>query len=413
MPARSTHLPARLGAGIAIPLPVRARDRFLVAVLLACGLGLAGAFVLTLLSGAVPPQKTDFITYYSASRMVLDGSGSRLYDFAALARIERGVVPPYALTYGVLPYVYPPYFAIATAPLAATGLAAAYYSWAALNLGFLSVALLKVQRRSRLSLPASLALWLGALTFIPTFIALLHGQVSFLLLALLGGALLCLERRWDVAAGCLLAVAMLKPTYVLPCLVVLVVLMRWRAVLAFLGSAVVLFLAPMPLLGAGINRSYVDTLLRATGWTSQFGYGSDKTASLAGPLRLILPAHIATVVEAAAALALLGALALYARRERRIAPVFGLAVLLGLLMSPHVLVHDLVLLLLPIGAALECRGEGHNWLALALGAVYCLAILGLVLAPVVHLQLIILAMVALAAWFFTAPSRRVEISSGP
>lgn len=385
-----------------VAVPGRLRHRIISAVFLAFGIGLAGAYALTILSGTIPPQKTDFITYFSAARMVVEGHGASLYNFGALSAVERHVIAPYRLTYGVLPYIYPPYFAAAIAPLGLGGLAAAYGVWAALDVTWLGLALLVVQRRARLALQPTVILWLAAWTFVPTFIALLQGQVSFLLLILLGGALLCLERRLDVVAGALLGAAMLKPTYVLPCLVVLAVRGRWRSLLSFFGTSALLAVLPMPLMGIRVNVAYVETVRRAMGWTTQFGYGPDKTASLAGPLRDVLPSGAAFVALAVLTLAALAGLSHLARRSSDMAPPFALAVLVGLLISPHVLIHDLVLLLIPAAVALELRHGGPTWLPLALGSVYTLAVVGLVLADSIHVQLIILAMCLLAAWLAAA-----------
>jgi hypothetical protein len=379
-------------------VPGRFRDRVVAAIFLAFGLGLVGAYALTLISQTVPPQKTDFITYFAAARLVVEGHAGSLYNFAALSTVERHVIAPYRLTYGVLPYIYPPCFAVGLAPLGFIGLVPAYGLWAALNALWLCLALVVVQRRARLGVLGSAVLWLGTLTFVPTFIGLLQGQVSFLLLALLGGTLLSLERRLDAPAGACLALAMIKPTYVLPCLVVLLARGRWRAIISFAGATVLLTLLPMLVGGTRINTDYVETLRRAMGWTTQFGYGPEKTASLAGPLRDLLPPGPALAVLAVLTLAGLVLVAVVARRSPAMAAPFALAVVVGLLISPHVLIHDLVLLLIPVGVALQLRQAGPGWLPLTLGAVYAFGIFGLVLADYLHVQLIILVMCALAAW---------------
>jgi hypothetical protein len=392
-----------------VALPNRLRDRIVSALLLAFGVGLLGSYILIVLSGTIPPQKTDFITYFSAARLVLLGHGGSLYDLSALSGVERHVVSPYHLTYGVLPYVYPPYFAVATAPLGVAGLVPAYAVWAAVNVVLLSLALVVIQRRAYLSMNMTLALWLGAWTFIPTFIGLLHGQVSFLLLALMGGALLSLEARRDVLAGALLGVAMLKPTYVLPCLIVLLVRGRLRALASFIGTTVLLAVAPMPLFGARTDFDYLDMLRQATSWTTQYGYGPENTASLAGPLRDLLPASVAFAVLIAVTLAALAGLAVLSRRSPTLALPYALAIVIGLLVSPHVLVHDLVLLLIPAGIALQTHARGPSWLPACLLGLYGMAVAGLVLANLVHVQLIILAMAALAAWLALSSTRREKI----
>lgn len=377
-------------------------SRVLSAVFVAVALGLIGIYAMTVISGTVSPKQLDFPSYYAAARLVLEGHGGSLYNFGALGAMERGIIAPYHLPHGVLPYVYPPYFAIAIAPLGLTSLYPAYIIWWALNLALLLGASLLIQRREGLPFNGSVAVWLGTWTAIPTFIALLQGQVSIVLLAFIGGAVLCLERRWDIAAGVLLAGATLKPTYILPCLVVLLVRARWRAVLSFALTLAVFIAASAALFGPSIAGAYLSTLIRATGWTTQFGYAPDQTASFAGPLRLVLPGPAGLIVLAILALASLAAVAYAARRAISITPVFSLALLVGLLLSPHVLTHDLVLLLVPVAAALDLREDGPSRLIPMLASLYALASVGFLLARVIHVQMVLLPMCALGIWLFLA-----------
>ncbi len=71
-------------------------------------LGMLSSYVLLLVHGEAGPRQTDFMPYFSAGSLVLQGHGASVYDLAALGRFERALVHPLHVRDGVMPYLYPP-----------------------------------------------------------------------------------------------------------------------------------------------------------------------------------------------------------------------------------------------------------------------------------------------------------------
>lgn len=308
-----------------------------------------------------------------------------------------------------MPFFYAPYFALALAPLGALAYDVAYYLWLIIDLLLLVISLAALQRFSRLSASDALLFWVAALSFLPVFVALTQGQTSIFLLAVFTATFLALRRGRDGLAGALLALSLVKAPYLAPILVVLAVRRRWRCLIALALSATGLLVVPMAIMGAGINGGFIHTLTSATGFRSQIGgFEPPYNHSFAGFSQLVLPGTASTVASLALSLAALCLLAVCAGRAQELDLPLGMAVVVGLLISPHVLVHDLTLLLLPIAVALRYRHNSPGHLSALLGLGYAAILVGLRLVFVVPLQLSVLVMSALAIWLFLASRSREE-----
>lgn len=371
--------------------------RVAVAAVVAVFLGLLTTYALTLAGGVISPRQSDFIAYYSAGGLVLAGKGHALYDFSALAGLERAVVYPYTLRYGVLPYVYPPYFAIALAPIALLTFEAAYTLWLALSLSVLATFIVITARYARLERGPAVLYALAIVSFLPAFVCLVHGQTSILLLGLFTVALFALRAGREGAAGVALGLALIKPPFVLPILLVLVLERRQRALIAFGATALALAVAPLPVLGSAADISYLQVLRLASGWTDQFGYAPQLSISLSGLAGALLPRTASSALTLMLDLAVLALLAVAIRRRPTIDLSYSLALLCGLLISPHVLVHDLVIATLPAAAVISSRQGQAMPLVALLAACYAVMLVGFAAVSILHVQLAVLA-VLLLGW---------------
>ena len=173
-----------------------------------------GGFLLLLLSVALvvqardPDRVRDFPSYYFAGRAVVDGRNP--YDWNVLHTISRES----ALDVPVSPYLYPPLFALAVAPLSALPYDTARIIWAILStaaaFGAFILSGRLAERWARGIDPDARALAIGmAVTALglayPIFVDLKNGQANHFAV-LLTGAALVLARR-PVAAGASLAAA--------------------------------------------------------------------------------------------------------------------------------------------------------------------------------------------------------------
>jgi len=379
-----------------------------IAICFALLLGLLGSYVMLLRSGDAGVKQTDFIAYYGAAHLLAHGHGGQIYDFHAIGRFESALVHPLKVRDDVLPYVYPPYFAIVLAPLGALPYAAAYALWLLLNCLVLGCSIAGLQRYTGLRGRGAALLWLAGLSFLPIFVGLVQGQTSILLLGLFAAAVLALRESWDELAGVAVAFALIKPPYALPFLVVLLAQRRWRALLTFTAAALCLASLSALVLGPDSLLAYARTMLRATSFHGQFGYTPQLNHSFAGLTQLLLPAPVAggaTLLLDAGSLLALGWCAL--RVQSRDLPL-GLAGVVALLVSPHVLIHDLTLLLIPVVVSLRYRLDGQQALTVLLVGGYGLALLGLRLVSVVPLQLSVLAMIGLGCWLLLAALRHKD-----
>lgn len=367
-------------------------------------LGLSISFGALLHSDVGGMKRTDFITPYSAAHLVIDGHGDAIYNFRTLGRYESVLVAPLKVKNGVLPYLNAPYFAVVLAPLGMLPYAPGYALWLLINCCLLALVLFGLRRYTRLERGDELLLWLAALSFLPVFIALAQGQTSIIVLAALSLTFYFLRTNRDAPAGAVLAFVIVKAPYILPFLLLIVVQRRWRALAACTGTSLCLLTLPMAVLGTSIDAGYIHSLTQATAWRTQIGgYEPQFNHSFAGFTQLFLPPPWSLMTTLVLDVLALLALADSASRRGQIDTSFGLAVVVALLIAPHVLIHDLALLLLPAAALLRSRLEGSVPFLLAFGYLAILA--GLPLVSFVPVQLSVLFMCALATCLYRAAAR--------
>lgn len=355
--------------------------------------------------------QTDLLGYYSAGHLMLHGQGSSLYALDALQHTQRSAIYPLHMADPVLPYLAPPYFALFLAPVSAVSYASAYVLWLFVNFLVLAGAVLALQRYSHLPARWWPVLFAGLLGFTPVFMGLAQGQVSFLMLALFVGTFFALRAQHEYIAGSLLALALIKPPYVLPVLVLLLMHKQWRTLVSFIIGSAALLLLPLPFTGWSINVTYLRTLLDVTRLQGQSSdtslhHAAIATAtfdphvnySLAAFVQLLLPRPASTVTTILLTLLMLLVFAAYCRRHPSVEETFALAIVVGLLLNPHVLIHDLVLLLIPLAVALNYRHRRTKLFFSLLVIGYLTVDFAGFFVALIHIEAAVLAVVALGLW---------------
>jgi len=389
---------------------VRVTDRPDPRLLLAAGvvsiavlIGLIATYIDLLLTGGAGAHQSDFVAYYSGARLVWTDHAVDLYNFHSLGTLQAGLVHPLHVRDGVLPFVYPPFFAMLLAPLSALPLTPAYLAWLAVNVSLLAVTLAALARMAGLGGRSQILFGVVSLSFLPVFVSLTQGQTATLLLVFVTACFLALIAGHDAAAGAALGLVLIKPPYVLPLLLVLVLRTRWKALIAFAATTTFLIAIPAVLLSRNILGAYLHTLTRAMAWREQFGYGPTLNHSLAGFTQLLLhPAPAAAAQWALAALVVVALIAIV-RKMESIEVALAYAAVAALLISPHVLIHDLSLLLLPAAVALRCRAAYRPALTAILVLGYIAVLVGPTVMRATHVQLTVLAMLAFAWWLAAIP----------
>lgn len=370
------------------------------------GIILLWAVFLVVETGAATTAGTDYFYYLAVTKLAALGHGAQIYNLGVLGGLERSLAYPLRIPHGALPNVYPPFFALTLMPLAVLPYSAGYLTWLAVNSACLAWALWRLEALLGLTGRARVALRVAATAFLPVVVALLQGQVSMVLLAAFTGCFLALRTGHDRRAGALLGLTLIKPQFALPFLLLLLIHRRRRALLSFAATAAGLSLLPVPFLGLQPLVAYARTLIQATSWGANMGgFQPPVNRSFAGFTGVLLPHGPATAIALLLDLAALAVLVWVAWRTPELEIPFALAVVVSLLASQHVLIHDLSLLILAAAGAWRVRATGPRHLGMVLVAAYLAVVIGFPLAQVLRIQVPTLGMITVGAWLVIAARR--------
>lgn len=374
---------------------------------------------------------SDFTAMYVGGSLLRAGHGGAIYDLGLQASLQAHLLAP--LVRGDLPFVNPPAAAAALAPLTVLPLAAAFRVWQAVQLAALVAAVALAAGAARW--PASLrrsavpaAVGLAALAGVGTLSLGLLGQWDGVSALGVGGAYALWRRDAPVAAGAALAAGtLLAKPHLAVGLAVFVVCWRDRRVLTGAGAAAAALVAVSlvavgpagvgAFLGAVEHDAGLWPLASMLGFTGLFGSwlgGGALTQALAG----------AASVAAVAVCAVLGRRV--ARERGALEPALAAAAVLSLLVAPHMLGQDLVLLaplFVALAAWAACRDAaaggagGAGWPArdgaTVLGGWACLSVAaGLDLGAQSAAppgRLVPWVLIATAAWLARAVLRPVAV----
>jgi hypothetical protein len=388
-------------------------------------LGLVVAYAALVLSGTVDPRiidlrTIDLVAYLSAGHLLLEGHAGVLYNWHAISAMEAHLAGQPTSRFGVLPFLYPPYLAFVFVPLALLSYGGAYLVWLVIDLMLLVISLYWLERYAGLEGRLATAFRWLSLVFLPVFFELAFGQVSVLLLALVVAAFVALERGHDELAGMALAVACVKPLYIAPIVLLLLVRRRRRAIVAGAATGAVLLVLPLPIFGPGVYGPYATMARQVTTWQGRsinkhlwFDHVPIPTAqyapqwnhSFAGFAELLLPGRGSTLLYVVLCAATLGLVVWCSLRVETLDVPFGLAVVAGLLVSPHTLIYDYTLLLLPVAVALRYRAMAPRMLGALLLLGWAAVAVGYRVVFAEPVQITVVAALALAAWLVLAGRR--------
>ncbi|HXP75461.1 MAG TPA: glycosyltransferase family 87 protein [Stellaceae bacterium] len=345
------------------------------------------------------PLGADFINFYAASDFALHGRLADAYDIARMADSQQAIVPSAAGQ--VVPWQYPPTFALLILPLALLPYSVAFVLFMSATLAlylWLIYAILPDRRAV-----------LVAVAFTAVLVNALGGQNGFLSAALLGGGLILLETR-PVAAGVLLGLLTYKPHLGLLVPLVLAAGGYWRVIgVAALATMVFALLAWLAF-GTESWQAFWAQLPLAGDYLRTGVLPWDKMASVFAAARLLGAGVV--LASGLHAIVALGAAALCVaawRRRGDLEARAALAVSGTALAAPALYDYDLVLLAVPI-AILAADGLRSGWmpgLRTLLVITWLSPAVGSSLARHAHLPLMPLVLLAL----FWACWRRPQLTS--
>lgn len=320
---------------------------------------LATAFAIGILGGPYRAvERSDYMTYQTAGRIVLEGDGACLYSLACQERAQRELIgDETTFERGVLPFTSPPWLAAAAAPLAALPLWAAFALFTFLSTLLLAFAAWRLAWGGAGTRLVAVVLMLSAW---PTTMAVIRGQSTLAVAALVGlsaGASLAGEGLWS---GAFAGLAVMKPTLVPLWLARLAVEGRWRSLLVAALVVVGLVAVAALVVSPRAVADYPAYLLGLAGSTESPGIHVNEMINWRGATLRLGGTDAITLAGVTLTLAAVVLAWWWARHSSR-APALGAAIALVAtpLVIPHANQHELVLaslgLLLAASALSELR----------------------------------------------------------
>jgi hypothetical protein len=292
---------------------------------------------------------TDFVTIWSAGKLALAGHAAAAYDWEVLQYTDQLTIGRPLDAY--LAWPYPPPFLLVSAVLALLPYVSAFFVWI-----FGTFALYLVAVRAVVGERIGYALAAAYPVVLANFIV---GQNGFLSAALIGGALVLLDRR-PILAGVLLGLLTYKPHLGLLFPLALAVSGRWRVFGVAAVTGLLIAAVSFAAFGADAWHAFFVSTGRTMGADSWADWGKLQSISgvvraLGGGERLAWIAQLCTIGIAGVVVA-----SLWRGRAAYELKAAGLATA-TLFAAPHLLIYDLVILAIPLGYLIRLgRAEGFR-----------------------------------------------------
>jgi len=276
------------------------------------------------------PKAVDFLSFWAAGKMVVDGAGDQIYLLEAHRAVERTAVA----TVGLLPFPYPPPFALFVSPFGLLPYGLAFTAWT-VTFGTLYVCAARTWMPGRLALAQPAVLANGFI-----------GQNAFLTSAVFLGGLRILGTR-PMIGGAVLGLLVIKPQLALALPIAMLASRNWRAIAGGALSASGILLVGLAAFGPASYAAFFEMLSVYAGFVSAGRWPWKEIASIYAFLRYFgVAAAIAMAIHVSVA-AIAGAMVWQSWRKG-FAGKEAIAAGATLLIPPYLLTYDGVLLGLPV-----------------------------------------------------------------
>ena len=182
----------------------------------------------------------DFLPIYVGGRLITENPAG-LYDHDVQFQFLEDTLGRPLLESDYFPFPYPPLTAFALAPLGWLPFETAGRMLILVNLLVLGCITYVLQSRLRLSDDRLRVLTLLIATFLPVYLTLQHGELSLLLTFVYTATLLALWRKKETAVGLTTALLTAKPTLVPLVVFYLLVSRRWKALAVSAAASITLW----------------------------------------------------------------------------------------------------------------------------------------------------------------------------
>jgi glycosyl transferase family 87 len=343
-----------------------------------------GFVIYPLIEGGNDVINSDWPAFATGGKLIVQDPG-HLYDIETQRRVQLEVTGGRTLVTlginGILPFLAPAWVAFLAVPFELLGTNLGGRLWILFGLACLALGLyLAVRPRPPTAIPSGAkappphepgrnrpGFWPGLPAFAsaPTALLLLNAQLDGFVALGMGAALALWTQPF--LAGLCLGLTLVKPQLVLPLGAGLLLARQWRVLAGWAAAGAALLAA-----SAALNPRWVLEWLPALGTTVQPGAREVDLAHLGTALPALYQGPAVVILSA---LALIGVLAIARRRRNEFRAAAAVLVAGGVLVAPHALPTDLVLV--AVALAIWGEAEWQDWLLLSVGA----AIAAVVPAP--------------------------------
>jgi len=304
----------------------------------------------------------DFVSFYAAAKLMWTDR-SALYDLEQQRLIQKPIDP--SRGDWVLPYVYPPFFAVILLPLAWLPFSLAFIAMTLVNLALLIASMKILKHKLQLNPQQSSCLILATFCNYGVHYALLEAQTSFIALTLLVLFVTALNSPATGKAGIWSGLLFFKPQLALIPLIVLIGGRKWVALGLAIG--VVGFLGLVSLFTIGLDglEQYITVSRRVTSGEDYFHIMRPEQPERMHNLRALTFFFFTTPwkdyiwwISTVAGIALV---TLISRARDGVDGIslrqWTIILAALILVTPHLHDHDLTLLILPSAFFLKWAGD--------------------------------------------------------
>jgi hypothetical protein len=300
--------------------------------------------------------------------MVRTGHSSEIYDENESNSFETRLIGGFFPTFD-----HPAYETLLFIPFSYFGYVAAYFDFLAFNLVAFAASIVMLRPYiSGLELIGRAAPWAVPFAFLPVALALILGQDSLILLAIMAGAFVLLEKERGFAAGFVLALGLFKFQFVIPIALLFFVWRRWKVVGGIVAGGILALAISVWITGFAAITALIHTLttmsvgLATDAEKYHYGTFPDRMPNIRGLLCTITGISSGKGIAVATLLCSLVLIGFASRKK----PSLPLAIIVAILGSYHGFMNDACLLVVPVARAMSLAlPEGKTYLFFAAAAV--------------------------------------------
>lgn len=299
---------------------------------------------------------SDFTNLYTTFTIVRSGDGGKLYDLGVIGDYQRVILNNRTISEGILPILYPPFFALFLSPISIIPLHSAYYLWTIIQLGLLIwLIYLLWHLFTEWNNKERWIMIITVLSFWPLTNTFLLGQVSLFLLICILQIYLNIKKNKLTTAGFFLACLMIKPQITLIPAVMILNKRYLRTAISAVITFITLVIFSSIFLGSTIWLQYIKLLPSMSNYFGLYGFYPALQYTLRGILSNLLGYTQGNLINIISSITLSLVLVIVWYEQRHGIPAdssqfnlyFAITITLSAFFSVHLYPHDDLILILP------------------------------------------------------------------